>query len=77
VSEIAQLLDADGPGTWRAMAKAKLVELDAQIAAAHQARSLLEHTLHCPNPTLGGCAKFEKAVEIHAADLPRQRARRA
>jgi DNA-binding transcriptional MerR regulator len=75
VAEIAELLAADGPETWRAMSKAKLVELEERIASASHAKSLLEHTLHCPHPTLTGCSKFRATIEIHA-DCLRSRSRR-
>ncbi len=66
VAEIAELLAGDSVETWRAMAKAKLVELDERIALASQAKSLLEHTLRCPNPTITGCSKFSASIDIHA-----------
>ena len=69
VSEIGVLLAADSPETWRTMAKAKLGELEEKIAVASQAKLLLEHTLQCPNPVLGGCGKFSQAVGIHAEHL--------
>ena len=69
VAEIGALLAADGPETWRAMAKAKLGELEEKIAVASQAKALLEHTLACPNPMLNGCGKFRGAVGVHAEHL--------
>jgi DNA-binding transcriptional MerR regulator len=74
VAEIAELLAADGPETWRALAKAKLVELEERIAVASSAKLLLEHTLRCPDPTLTGCGKFRRSVEVHA-DCFRSRSR--
>jgi DNA-binding transcriptional MerR regulator len=66
VAEIAELFAGDSVETWRAMAKAKLVELKERIEFASQAKSLLEHTLRCPDPSITGCTKFRAAVEIHA-----------
>jgi DNA-binding transcriptional MerR regulator len=69
IGEIGTLLDAEGPETWRTMAKAKLVELEEKIRFASEAKALLEHTLQCPDPTITGCAKFRKSITVHAGHL--------
>lgn len=69
VAEIASLFAAPGRETWRAMATAKLAELEETIALASEAKGIVEHALRCPNPALGGCASFGKAVRAHAEHL--------
>lgn len=58
LAETGRLLDAWGDGRerddheprgWRQMAERKVAELDARIAAAQQAKELVQHGLDCPH----------------------------
>src|SRR5262245_48709945 len=49
--------------TWRRTIEAKRRELDARIAQAEHARSLVEHALACPHPNLFECDNFRAALQ--------------
>jgi DNA-binding transcriptional MerR regulator len=65
IGEIRDLLDADPPGTgaWKAHAEKKLVETRQRIVELQAATALLEHTLACPEPSLGVCPTFTAFVD--------------
>ena len=72
LAEIAQLLAATSRRrAWTRVAEGKIAELDARIADAQQAKSLIEHALKCPHPDLLACPNFRSALEDHL-ERPRQ-----
>jgi DNA-binding transcriptional MerR regulator len=64
LEEIARLVAG---GSWRALAKAKLVELDEQAADIAAARTALEHALRCPAKEPAACPRFWAIVEERVA----------
>jgi DNA-binding transcriptional MerR regulator len=65
LKEIHELLAA---GTrprpsWATLAERKIAELDARIAEAQRAKSLLEHALDCPHHDLLTCPNFRAALQ--------------
>ena len=67
LAEIGRLLAATSRGrlTWRHLAEAKVVELDARIADAQRAKKLIEHALKCPHDDLLTCPNFRSALDAH------------
>ena len=65
LKEIRQLLAAGSRPrpSWTPLAERKLAELDARIAEAQHARTLLEHALNCPHPDLLTCPNFRDALK--------------
>lgn len=57
LEEITVLLDDDTPGrpVARALAQAKLAEIDAQIASLARARGVLEWGMRCTCPSIDAC----------------------
>lgn len=57
LDEIAVLMDDDTPGrpVARALAEAKLAEIDAQIASLARARSIVEWGMQCTCPSIDEC----------------------
>jgi DNA-binding transcriptional MerR regulator len=49
--------------SWRAMAKAKLAELDEAAANIEAARTAIQHALRCPEPSPATCPRFWSIVE--------------
>lgn len=48
--------------TWRHLAERKINELDARIADARRAKTLLQHALDCSHPNLFECPRFRGEV---------------
>lgn len=71
LGEIAELIDPDGrvAPDWRERATAKLAELRGRFAELERARTLLEHTVACPEPMLHDCEIHLGYVRAHAAAL--------
>ena len=65
LAEIGRLLAAAsrGPRAWGRLAEQKIVELDARIADAERAKTLIEHALDCPHADLLTCPNFRAALE--------------
>lgn len=69
--EIAEMVDPEGrvaPG-WRDAARAKLAELDRAIDEIQRARTVLQHTVDCPEDSLSDCPVHTQIVKRHAAQL--------
>lgn len=64
LDEIARMVDG---GPWRAMAKAKLVELEEQAANIAAARDAIQHALDCPAKEPAACPRFWAIVEARLA----------
>src|ERR687898_295360 len=67
LAEIGRMLAARSQGRrgWGDLAERKVAELDARIADAQQARTLIEHALECPHDDLLACPNFRSALEAH------------
>jgi DNA-binding transcriptional MerR regulator len=65
LKDIRQLLAARGrrSASWTPLAERKITELDARIAEAQRAKSLLEHALECPHDDLLTCPNFRAALQ--------------
>jgi DNA-binding transcriptional MerR regulator len=65
LKEIRQLLAAGSGrrGGWTPLAERKIAELDARIAEAQRAKTLLEHALACPHRDLLTCPRFRAALQ--------------
>lgn len=65
LKEIRQLLAAGSlrPASWTPLAERKIAELDARIAEAQRAKSLLTHALGCPHRDLLTCPNFRAALQ--------------
>ena len=57
LDEIAVLLDDDAPGrpASRALAQAKLADIDAQMATLARARGIIEWAMACTCPSIDAC----------------------
>jgi DNA-binding transcriptional MerR regulator len=77
LTEIAHIIDADGrvSADWRDAARAKLAELEEQIAFAQRAKLLIEHTIACPHPTPAQCPVFISFVGEHVRSLEQRASR--
>ena len=73
LEEIRRLLAAGSrrPASWTALAEGKIAELDARIAEAQRARTLLEHALGCPHRDLLTCPRFRAALQARLEAGPR------
>ncbi|WP_280371374.1 MerR family DNA-binding protein [Nocardia wallacei] len=71
LSEIAEFIDATGQTTpdWRALAAAKLSELDQRIQRIQQAQQALRHALGCRHENLDDCPTHHRMLRMHAAAL--------
>jgi DNA-binding transcriptional MerR regulator len=71
LNEIAQMVDASGrvDRDWRNLARTKLKELEAQIAFARRAKTLIEHSIACPHPTPDRCPVFRRHLAAHVKAL--------
>src|SRR5262245_34988142 len=56
---------------WAPLAKAKLRELDARIAQAERAKTLVRHALACPHRNLVTCPHFRAALDAHLGSRER------
>ena len=65
LQEIGRMLAAGSQGRrgWGDLAARKIAELDARIADAQQARTLIKHALECPHDDLLACPRFRSALE--------------
>jgi DNA-binding transcriptional MerR regulator len=65
LAEIARLLAAWSRGSraWGRLAERKMAELDARIADARRAKTLIKHALECPHRELLDCPNFRSALE--------------
>src|SRR5215208_1141290 len=63
--EIGRMLAARSQGRrgWGGLAERKIAELDARIADAQQAKTLIMHALECPHRDLLVCPSFRSALE--------------
>jgi DNA-binding transcriptional MerR regulator len=76
LTEIAAIVDADGhvDPDWRDVARAKLAELEEQIAFATRAKEWIEHGIDCPHPTPDECPIFRFHVAAHMGAMQRKAA---
>ena len=67
LAEIGRLLVAFSRGgrAWGRLAERKSAELDARIADARRAKTLILHGLECPHRDLLACPNFRSALEAH------------
>jgi DNA-binding transcriptional MerR regulator len=65
LAEIGRLVVAmtRGDRGWGPLAERKITELDARIADAQRARSLIEHALECRHRDILACPSFRAALE--------------
>jgi DNA-binding transcriptional MerR regulator len=72
LKEIRQLLAARSRqrASWTPLAERKIAELDARIAEAQRAKSLLEHALNCPHDDLLTCPNFRAALQARLKGSP-------
>src|SRR5215207_10035308 len=65
LAEIGPLLAATSRGRpdWNHLAEQKVAELDARIADAQRAKTLIEHGLACKHRDLLACPSFRAALE--------------
>jgi DNA-binding transcriptional MerR regulator len=74
IAEIAVLVDEHGPPRrWRDLAERKLEEVEAQLAFAQRAKTMLEHLLGCGHRSIETCPVFHDIVREHAGAI-RERA---
>lgn len=76
--EISEMVDPEGrvtPG-WRDAARAKLAELDRALHEIQRAKTILQHTVDCPEDSLTDCPVHTQIVKRHAAQLVDRSARR-
>ena len=69
LAEIGRMLAVRSQGRrgWGDLAERKIAELDARIADAQQARTLIKHALECPHDDLLACPSFRSALEAQLA----------
>jgi DNA-binding transcriptional MerR regulator len=65
LEEIGRMLAAKSQGRrgWGDLAERKIAELDARIADAQRAKTLIKHALECPHRDLLTCPRFRSALE--------------
>ena len=64
LAEIGRLLDG-WSRAWGRLAERKIAELDARIADARRAKTLITRALECPHRDLFACPNFRSALESH------------
>lgn len=71
LAQITSIVDADGRVNpdWRDVARARLSDLDEQIAFATRAKSMIEHSIACPHPTPDECPVFRFHVAAHMGSM--------
>jgi DNA-binding transcriptional MerR regulator len=52
-----------GRHAWGRLAERKIAELDARIADAQRAKTMIKHALECPHRDLLDCPNFRSALE--------------
>jgi MerR family redox-sensitive transcriptional activator SoxR len=74
LGEIGRMLAARSQGRrgWGDLAERKIAELDARIADAQQARTLIKHALECPHDDLLACPSFRSAIDAQLKAVGRQ-----
>jgi DNA-binding transcriptional MerR regulator len=74
LEEIGRMVAAKSQGRrgWGDLAERKIAELDARIADAQQARTLIKHALECPHDDLLTCPSFRSVLESRLKTLARQ-----
>jgi DNA-binding transcriptional MerR regulator len=74
LGEIGRMLAAESQGRrgWGDLAERKIAELDARIAHAQRAKTLIQHALECPHRDLLGCPSFRSALEAQLTALGRE-----
>jgi DNA-binding transcriptional MerR regulator len=74
LAEIGRMLAARSQGRrgWGDLAERKIAELDARIADAQQARTLIKHALECPHDDLLACPSFRSALDAQLNAIGRQ-----
>jgi DNA-binding transcriptional MerR regulator len=74
LQEIGRMLAARSQGRrgWGELAERKIAELDARIADAQQARTLIKHALECPHDDLLACPSFRSALEAQLSTVGRR-----
>ena len=74
LAEIGRMLAARSQGRegWGDLAERKIAELDARIADAQQAKTLIKHALECPHRDLHACPNFRSALEARLTAVGRQ-----
>jgi DNA-binding transcriptional MerR regulator len=74
LQEIGRMLAARSQGRrgWGDLAERKITELDARIADAQQARTLIKHALECPHDDLLACPSFRSILEAQLNAVGRQ-----
>jgi DNA-binding transcriptional MerR regulator len=74
LEEIGRMLAARTQGRrgWDDLAERKIAELDARIADAQRAKTLIKHALECPHRDLLTCPSFRSALEARLTALGHQ-----
>jgi MerR family redox-sensitive transcriptional activator SoxR len=72
LKEIRQLLAGRSHerASWTPLAEHKIGELDARIAEAQRAKTLLEHAINCPHDDLLTCPNFRAALQARLKARP-------
>jgi MerR family redox-sensitive transcriptional activator SoxR len=72
LAEVKALIASRSVATdaWRDLARAKLVELDQQVARAEVARVALQHALRCKHEDLFDCPSFAGVLAASLAGRP-------
>jgi DNA-binding transcriptional MerR regulator len=72
LEEIRRMLDAPVQGRrgWGDLAQRKISELDARIADAQRAKTLIKHALECPHRDLLTCPRFRYALQAQLETPP-------
>ncbi len=71
IGEIRAIVSPTGTfaDDWRDQALEKIARIDQQLRELELAKSILEHTVHCPHGALEECPTFQRGVRDHAAAL--------
>ena len=74
LAEIGRMLAAriQGREGWGAVAERKIAELDARIADAQRAKTLIEHALECPHRDLLDCPSFRSVLAAQLTAVGRR-----
>ena len=63
LAEIDAVLGTGGGPAWKALARRKLLDTEAQIATLERIADGLRHALECPSPNVLRCAHFRAELE--------------
>ena len=71
IGEIRAIVTPSGTfaDDWREQALRKIECIDRHLRELELAKSILEHTVHCPHRALDECPTFRRGVRDHAATL--------